>query len=304
MIRLFFICFLIFPIKAAIADPLSFLEPRPSSVVTIQTFRIQPYDKAVSGFEASFTGKVQTCVCGDSSALVRSQIEGRPHDLIVSVGLKSLTNVLFVKDTPILYLMVLDPPEAVYAKNNVFGISMTAHPADVLDIVKKTMPWVRKIGVLHGAKTADTYVELARQVAEKNHLVLMDQKNADPKQFGKNLKKLSHDMDIFWMIPDVSLLTSENIELLLLMSVENKIPILTFSEKFVELGAFMAISVDPEEMGKKAGRLARKIIDEPDKNLERIVYTEKTKVSVNKTILKKLNIQFEKEALEDLNWIK
>ena len=305
MIRIYFIFILLFPTKTAVADPLSFFGESQKSAVAVQTFRIRPYDQVVSGFETSFEGKVQTiCICDDSNAAIFSQIEKKPYDIVLSVGLKALTKVLFIKETPIIYLMVLDPPEVAYAKHNIFGISMTAHPEVQLAIIRKTMPWVQKIGILYGSHTAGLYVQLAKHAAKNKSLVLVDQKTADPRQFVNHLKKMTSEIDIFWMIPDIETLTSENIELLLLMSVENKKPILTFSEKFVELGAFMAISVDPDEMGKLAGRLAQKILDAPDEDLERVEYVEQISVTINNKLLNKLDIQFEKNAIEDINWIK
>ncbi|MFZ2948374.1 MAG: ABC transporter substrate binding protein, partial [Desulfuromonadaceae bacterium] len=63
--------------------------------------------------------------------------------------------------------------------------------------------------------------------------------------------------DLFWMLPDITVITPETAEAILLFSLENNIPILTFSEKYLERGAMLSIGIDPFDIGRQAGEMAQ-----------------------------------------------
>jgi len=97
-------------------------------------------------------------------------------------------------------------------------------------------------------------------------------------------------IDVFWMVPDVTVITSDTVEFLILFSMENNIPLLTFSEKYLELGAFMSTTIDPFDMGVQAGEMANKILR--GKNGENIqqVRARTMIVSTNLMVAGKLGI--------------
>ena len=66
------------------------------------------------------------------------------------------------------------------------------------------------------------------------------------------------------VLPDITVITPETIEFLLLFSLENRIPVFTFSEKYVESGALMSIIIDAFDIGCQAGEMAKAIQAEKD----------------------------------------
>ena len=60
------------------------------------------------------------------------------------------------------------------------------------------------------------------------------------------------------MVPDVTVITPETIDAMLLFSFRNRIPIFTFSDKYVEMGAMAAITVEPRDLGAQIGEILRK----------------------------------------------
>jgi len=70
-------------------------------------------------------------------------------------------------------------------------------------------------------------------------------------------------------------ITPETIEIMLLFSFENHIPVLTFSEKYVELGALMSIGIDAFDMGCQAGEMANQILKGSDVSIIQNAYARK-----------------------------
>ena len=305
MTRVFFSIFVFLLLQTeALADPFSEEATETKSVLAVQTFHVQPYDQAVTGFEKTFTGNVKRlCICDAPSVPVPSRIEKSRYDLFLCVGLNSLTEMVSVHAVPVIYLMVLAPPPEVLANPNYYGISMTVRPKDQLDIVQKVLPGVKTIGLLYGSQASVPFVKSAKGVVEGADLTLMDRKIEGPKEFVAALKAMNGQIDMLWMIPDLEILSGENMELLLLMAVENKIPILAFSDKFLDLGAFMSISVDASDMGKLAGNLAGSILAR-DSRVPHMVYSENPKITVNTKLLEKLDIEFNADAVDRLEMMR
>jgi len=66
--------------------------------------------------------------------------------------------------------------------------------------------------------------------------------------------------DALWLLPDTTVVNPATIDLLLLSTLENKIPVLTFSDKYVEKGALLSLEVDAEDAGRQAGEMANRIL--------------------------------------------
>ena len=100
------------------------------------------------------------------------------------------------------------------------------------------------------------------------------------------------------MLPDITVVTPETVESMLLFSMENNIPILAFSEKYLELGAMLAIGIDPFDIGSQAGEMAQNIFaGGNNKKEDRHIDARKALVSVNLGIARKLGIAIDQKVL-------
>ena len=76
----------------------------------------------------------------------------------------------------------------------------------------------------------------------------------------------------------------------MLITIANKIPILSFSEKYVEMGAFMAVCVNAVDLGKQAGEIAQKLIERDLTMKARCIEPEETELIINRAVAKNLLI--------------
>lgn len=271
------------------------------SVLVVQSLRVKPYDLAMEGFESAFPGKIRRIFPEEKPQKpIQHEIAKNKPDLILTIGLSALNQVLAVRDIPVLYLMVLDPPPEAQEARNITGISMSIAPEVQLDIIRKTMPGVKTVGLLYDPSKTPSLAALARKAAPSRNLVLLDRPTENPKDVAANFKILKDQMDLFWMMPDPRLLSVENLELLHILSMEYRIPIVTFSEKFMKLGSLISISMDPFDVGRQGANLAREILLDPHAAREDSVYAEKPVVTVNWKIREKLKFPMDSRESQHL----
>ena len=71
------------------------------------------------------------------------------------------------------------------------------------------------------------------------------------------IESMKGKIDIFWMLPDTDVITSETVDAILLFSFQNNVPVFSFSNKYVKMGALASLSVDPVALGAQTGDARR-----------------------------------------------
>ncbi|MCI4627114.1 MAG: hypothetical protein L3V56_14295, partial [Candidatus Magnetoovum sp. WYHC-5] len=219
----------------------------------------------------------------------RKIYEARP-ELIVAVGEKALKEVSNIKDIPILYTMVLHPYSIVENKNNISGISMHIPANKQLTVFLDVLPQVKTIGVLY---TSDEEREILPSIknATQKHGVALNERLVDkPQSIPAILTDIKNKIDALWILPNTKIVTPETTEYLILFSMENNIPILTFSENQTQLGASISLNIDPYDMGKQTGQMATLLFKNQNKPVlikEQEAMT--AKISINQAVV--MNMQ-------------
>ena len=165
-----------------------------------------------------------------------------------------------VKDIPIVYLMVMNPRSILSGEENITGISMNIPQEKQLLAFSKALPEIKRIGLLYDPYRSSHLVNMALNACKKIGVTLIAKETYSPMDVPSLIEDMEGKIDAYWMLPDIKVITPETVEFLLLFSVENKIPLLTFSGKYVESGALMSIGIDAYDIGSQAGEMAKKIL--------------------------------------------
>ncbi len=220
-------------------------------VLVVQKYRAKPYADVVRGFESASSGKVRELVLDETSGNDLSrEIRRRDPDIILALGAEALSKVRKIRTIPIIYCMVLNPAPLVGTENNITGISMYIPPENQLAILRKALPDLRMIGVVYNPGRMDSFVEKARLAAQKMGIRLVTVKSEQPKDFPHALANLPQGIDAYWMLPDSTFTTPETVEALILFSIRTKVPVFTFSEKYLRMGAFLSLELNTFDLGK------------------------------------------------------
>ena len=266
--------------------------------VGIVGYPVKPYEEAIRGFESLFPSNIHPLVLSENKGVdIIDKIKRKQPDILLSVGLSALKRVSNIGDIPIIHIMVLDPFSKARLSENSTGISMNIAPAVQFDIFQKVLPDIHTIGVLYNPKNTGFLVQEALSVTKGSRLKLMSETLDKPKDIIRKLNMIKPHIDAFWMLPDMTLVTPESLEILLLFSLENQIPILTFSEKYLELGALLSVGTDPFDMGQQAGEMAEKVLNGRDISTIKPGYARKPVVTINEKIARKLKIRVNRDVL-------
>lgn len=285
------ICFLIFFHGVAEAR---------GKIVAIQSIRVAPYEKVIQGVKSVCNSKINRLVVSElEGADVVEKITKIKPDMILAIGMNALSMVKEINNIPIIYLMILNPQSILSGEKNITGVSLNVPQDKQLDILSNILPDFKNIGLLYDPERTGNLVKRAQIAAQKTDINLIAEEVHSSKDVPVLLKTIKGKCDILWMLPDITVITPETIESLLLFSIENKIPILTFSEKYVEVGATMSIGVDAYDMGCQAGEMAKKILAGTDVTRVQQEDARKTIVSINLKIAKKLGIHIDKKNIGD-----
>ncbi len=260
-------------------------------IVAIQSIRVEPYEEAIKGFQSVCNARINRIVVSElgETDVVRKINEIRP-DMVLAIGRDALSMVKRIEGIPIVYLMVLNPQSTLSGEKNITGVSMNIPPEKQLIVLLGALPYTKNIGLLYDPNRTGYLVRKAKDAARKIGIKLIAREIHSSRDAPSLIMDMKEKIDVFWMLPDITVITPETVKFLLLFSLENNIPLLAFSEKYVEVGAFMSTDIDAFDMGSQAGEMANKILSGRGVKNVRQVHARKLVVSTNLMIARKLGI--------------
>jgi putative ABC transport system substrate-binding protein len=258
-------------------------------ILVVQGSRVRPFEEAMRGFARACPHETFKIVVSESKGNEISEYlrEEQPR-LIVAVGADALEQVKQVRDVPIVYLMVLNPSQIAPEAKNITGVGMKPPLSQQLDLIRKALPSATKIGVLYDPTRLAPFVKRAIEASRPLGLELVTREVRSPREVPGALQRLRGDIDALWMLPDPCVVTPETTEFILLFSGENRVPVITFSRKYVEMGALLALDIDPYDLGRQAGEMACRIIQGADVRTIPRADARKVVIRVNQSVARRL----------------
>uniref|UniRef100_A0A831TYT6 ABC transporter substrate-binding protein n=1 Tax=Geobacter metallireducens TaxID=28232 RepID=A0A831TYT6_GEOME len=233
-----------------------------AEVVVVQGERMAPFEAALRGFEATAgVRSVERFVLSDlrGADVARAVREARPR-LVLAVGRDALVRVREIREIPVVYLMVAAPETTGAVGRNVTGVEMNVPAERYLSFCAKELGG-RRVGIIHNPARTGAQVREAREAAQRLGITLVIRRADDPREAVRELSTLKGEVDALWLLPDPSVVTRDTVEAFALFSQQNRVPLVAFAAKYLQHGAVAAFEVDPADMGRQAGRMARRILD-------------------------------------------
>lgn len=259
----------------------------PIEIAILNSSDIAAYQEAIAGFKATGpSGALYTQydLQGDlelGKKLAR-KIRASDTSLVLAVGLKAaLAAKLEIVDTPVLYMMILDPLKHQLIAPNMTGTMLEVTTDRQLKLIRTFLPSIRRIGVLYDPKKSESKVKEAAQQAAAAGVTLRAFPVDSEKDVPSQLRSLLSDSEALWLLADSTVLTNESVNFLIQSALAQHIPVIGFSPEFVRLGGLLGISVSYEEVGRETGALAKRILDGIRINPLRPVPIERLKITVN-----------------------
>jgi len=261
-------------------------------VVSVQSINIAPYQEALNGFKSLCnTTELESFVISEMKGkdLVKEIRSVRP-DLILAIGVDALEKIKIINEIPVIYLMVPNPQSVIQDAVNITGVRMNINQEEQVSEFLKAFPSMKTIGLLYNPDRTGYLALRVISACKKAGINLINREIGDSREVPAAIKGLEGKINGFWMLPDVTVFTSESIEYLFLFSMKNKVPILTFSDVYLESGALISIGVDTFDMGIQAGELALEVLSGRPVSSVQQVDARKKVVTINMKVAAKFGI--------------
>ncbi len=260
-------------------------------IVALKSARIKPYDDAVEGFRSSFGNDVTEVVMTEAEPdEVMRKLHTSGAEAIFAVGMDALNLARSASDIPVIYAMVPHAPTNNSNSKPISGVSMSISPDRYISSMLDVFDGAKRIGVIYDPKNSEPYIKDALQSAQTRGVELVLKKASKPSEIPAIIDSLKNRIDVFWMLPDATVISPETVKYLLLFSFQNKVPVFTFSRKYVEIGSAAGLYASPFDMGVQAGEMARKIVTEKNRKAIR-ADARKTSLAINGKIMRKLGMK-------------
>lgn len=234
--------------------------PQNPTVVCLQSMRIRPYDEALTGFRSRCSADLKHIVVSEFEGIdISTKISDIKPSLIFAIGHEALCRANDIPDIPVVYAMT-QKPDSICLRQNIYGISMQIPAEKQIELFSMTLPDIRRIGMICRPDRFTDFIADAGKAAATFNITLITEPISDAKKVPETLASMTSRIDALWLVPDMAVMTAEIMEYLMLYSMEHKIPLLSFSRKYIETGAVISISAAADQMGRQAAELAEKLI--------------------------------------------
>lgn len=267
------------------------------NIAVIKSSDINPFNTVIAEFKRSCRCRVtEYDMTEDQAQVTLNNIRSTKPAAVFVVGAEAFTLVRGITDIPVIYSMVMIPGYS--PEDNRIGVVMEVSPEKQLVELLNVLPATKRVGVVYDPRKTAHLVKNAIKAANTMGVKLIPKEVYSPKKTFAAISSIKNEIDAIWLLPDPIVLTQETVEFMLLFSLENNIPIFTFSEKYVRLGALMSLSPDPSEVGEKAGAIARRILAGEDLRDIKPGAVDKTILSLNTSVANKLGIAVSRHIID------
>ncbi|MDH4318201.1 MAG: hypothetical protein OEV64_07400 [Desulfobulbaceae bacterium] len=218
-----------------------------------------------------------------------AEIERINPDLLVTIGLKALRTAVET-GKPLIFLLVSSDKINLPEKYNGTGVYLDQGSGQEFGDVIRLLPLIKRVGVVYDPDKTGGLVAGAEKAWPR--LTFIRAPVTSSKEVVTRLKDLRGNIDLLWMVPDLTAVTPQTEQSYYRFSLEQNVPVLTFSERYLERGATIAGVFDIPAMGEKAGELAIQVVGGLAPGSIVPVPADKRIIKVNKKTADKLKIQF------------
>ncbi len=263
-------------------------------IAAIMSRLIPPYQQALDGFKQVFPD-TQVFVMRSEDApgrLVDELKEAKPS-LILAIGSEALKlSKKMFSTLPVISTMVLSPGNP---GNNIAGVSLVLPASAHLEALKLLVPSIKSLGIVYNPDYTSESVEEFKQAAKKMDIQIVAVAVHSPKEVFSSVMLLAGRVNALWMVMDQDVVPHFN--LLQSLSIKERIPLATFSYKYVEMGALLALSPVFEGVGKQAAEIAKQIRGGTSPKSIGIVAPTEYYFAINSATAKKIKLEIPQAVL-------
>ena len=244
---------------------------RTGKVAILVSRNIRPYAEAVEGISAVFEGSpgmelkvfyLDKFLEKNRATLSGELAEGK-FNLFISVGPEAARFVWtngVLKSSTRLYSVVLNPEKVFGTSPSPCGVSLNIPAQKQLEMIKRALPGVSRIGILYDPLYNSDFFEEAAAFASSGEIRIIPLEVSSKKEIPGVLKDHWGDVDALWLIPDRTVISESIIKYVIKESLFKVVPVIGYNRFFYESGAALAFVFNYEELGRQCAVEALKVL--------------------------------------------
>lgn len=202
-----------------------------------------------------------------TAAQIARQFIGEKPDAIVAIATPSAQAVVSATKTiPVVFAAITDPVEAQLVKGkepsgtNVTGVSDILELAPQIDLIKKIVPDVKKVGVVYNPGEANSAVVVKRlkAILKEQGIELVESAAPRSVDVSSAARSLIGKVDAIYTTTDNNVVSSY--EALVKVGNEADIPLIASDTASVERGAVAALGLNYYNLGEQSGVVVARIL--------------------------------------------
>ncbi len=219
-------------------------------------------------------------------------------DLILAIATPAAQAVAnLTKNIPILVTAVTDPASAKLVKSNempgtnVSGTSDLTPVEAQINLIKKIVPDVKKIGFLYCSSEQNSYfqIDIAKKVCDKLGIDYVDATVSSTNEVQQVTQSLVGKVDAIYAPTDNMIAAS--MATVATVAIPAKLPVITGEEGMAMAGGLATYGINYYELGKQTAAQAVKILKgEAEPATMPIEYLETCNLTINEDMAKKIGI--------------
>lgn len=255
-----------------------------------------PYREFVTTFNFRVKDAVQTVVFESPDEFLLSQANS---DIVIPIGMHASEVLMPSAKVPVLAVMV---PQGAYEsliktqlkhEKAMSAIYLNQPWARQIDFLYAVLPHSPRIGVLHTSSMVQEVREIASEVTRHGG-VLVEREVAMDSLLAASLGSLLQVSDVLLALPDGAIYNPANIRNILLSTYRQNVPLLGWSQAFVNAGAVAALFSTPEQLARQAAALVSAY--EQSGHLPIAQYPAEFSIAINRQVARSLGIVIASDA--------
>ncbi len=281
-----------------------FADNKPKILVINSDTSVEKYREPQEEFKRVMSQPVLEVDLGNKKwdiANVEDLLYDEEPDIIYCIGTKAyLIANKYAKDKDIVFSSIINWLRLPITEKT-YGVSNELHVGMEIMLFRYIFPNIQKIGVLYSKKYTEEWFTNAGSEAEKMGVKIVGHAISQKKQIISDLRKLLSKVDAFWLISDPELISDKEGLLKILQECDvQKIPVFSYHEAFVNLGAVLIVSVDNPTIGRQSASIVKEVLS-VNKLDEKVQFPAGSRIILNLKKVKEYGLEYNKNALDSVN---
>ena len=177
---------------------------------------------------------------------------------VVAIGLRAAQSSIAMAEAPVIFSQVFNYRDHGLLTANSRGVAPLAPLDAQLAAWVEIDPDIKRIGLIVGEGHEELVAEA--EVAAQKYEVQLNVRIARSDQETLHIfRRMAHDIDGFWLIPDNRIHSARSLREILVISKRNQVSVAVPNESMLAMGATVSIESQAEDIAATIARMIRKI---------------------------------------------